>query len=55
MLKVLGDNIVQFLINQFLVTMQDIAGINLNFDIPKWIKILHLDRLNSYAGKFFIL
>ncbi|XP_022868695.1 uncharacterized protein LOC111388240 [Olea europaea var. sylvestris] len=33
----------------------DIAGINLNFDIPKWIKILHLDRLNSYAGKFFIL
>lgn len=27
----------------------DIAGINLNFDIPKWLKILHLDRLNSYA------
>ncbi|CAA3029369.1 S3 self-incompatibility locus-linked pollen [Olea europaea subsp. europaea] len=30
----------------------DIAGINLNFDIPKWIKILHLDRLNSYAVKW---
>ncbi|GFP93380.1 membralin [Phtheirospermum japonicum] len=27
----------------------DIAGINLNFDIPKWLKILHLDKLNSYA------
>ncbi|KAL1569471.1 membralin-like proteinisoform X1 [Salvia divinorum] len=27
----------------------DIAGINLNFDIPKWLKILHLDRFNSYA------
>ncbi|KAK6125638.1 hypothetical protein DH2020_040614 [Rehmannia glutinosa] len=27
----------------------DIAGINLKFDIPKWLKILHLDRLNSYA------
>ncbi|KAG8383331.1 hypothetical protein BUALT_Bualt04G0001400 [Buddleja alternifolia] len=27
----------------------DIAGINLNFDIPKWLKILRLDRLNSYA------
>ncbi|XP_042024570.1 membralin-like protein At1g60995 [Salvia splendens] len=27
----------------------DIAGINLNFDIPKWLRILHLDRFNSYA------
>ncbi|KAL0448269.1 UNVERIFIED_CONTAM: Membralin-like protein [Sesamum latifolium] len=27
----------------------DIAGINLNFDIPKWLNILRLDRLNSYA------
>ncbi|CAA0833971.1 Unknown protein [Striga hermonthica] len=27
----------------------DISGINLNFDIPKWLRILHLDRLNSYA------
>ncbi|XP_042027922.1 membralin-like protein At1g60995 isoform X1 [Salvia splendens] len=27
----------------------DVAGINLNFDIPKWLKILHLDRFNSYA------
>ncbi|KAL2236269.1 UNVERIFIED_CONTAM: Membralin-like protein [Sesamum indicum] len=27
----------------------DIAGINLNFDIPKWLNILHSDRLNSYA------
>ncbi|KAL6518437.1 hypothetical protein OROGR_018939 [Orobanche gracilis] len=27
----------------------DVAGIHLNFDIPKWLKILHLDRLNSYA------
>ncbi|XP_042020928.1 membralin-like protein At1g60995 isoform X2 [Salvia splendens] len=30
----------------------DIAGINLNFDIPKWLKILHLDRFNSYAVQF---
>ncbi|KAL6583497.1 hypothetical protein OROMI_005575 [Orobanche minor] len=27
----------------------DVAGIHLNFDIPKWLQILHLDRLNSYA------
>lgn len=27
----------------------DFAGINLNFDIPKWLKILRIDRLNSYA------
>ncbi|EYU31215.1 hypothetical protein ABFS82_08G244300 [Erythranthe guttata] len=27
----------------------DIAGIHLNFDIPKWLKILHLDRINGYA------
>ncbi|KAL6965972.1 hypothetical protein U1Q18_047463 [Sarracenia purpurea var. burkii] len=26
-----------------------IAGIHLNLDIPKWLRILHLDRLNSYA------
>ncbi|KAL0379305.1 UNVERIFIED_CONTAM: Membralin-like protein [Sesamum radiatum] len=31
------------------VTVKDIAGINLNFDIPKWLNILRLDRLNSYA------
>lgn len=34
--------------------MQDIAGINLNFDIPKWLKILHLDRFNSYAGTCYL-
>ncbi|XP_065629140.1 membralin-like protein At1g60995, partial [Quercus suber] len=27
----------------------NLAGINLNIDIPKWLRILHLDRLNSYA------
>ncbi|XP_073316831.1 membralin-like protein At1g60995 [Primulina huaijiensis] len=27
----------------------DIAGINLSFDTPKCLKILHLDGLNSYA------
>ncbi|KAL7247922.1 hypothetical protein ACSBR2_002764 [Camellia fascicularis] len=27
----------------------NIAGIHLNLDIPKWLHILHLDRLNSYA------
>ncbi|KAI8556825.1 hypothetical protein RHMOL_Rhmol05G0285500 [Rhododendron molle] len=27
----------------------DIAGIHLNLDIPKWLRILHLDMLNSYA------
>ncbi|KAG6397352.1 hypothetical protein SASPL_143519 [Salvia splendens] len=37
------------LINRSCTSMQDIAGINLNFDIPKWLRILHLDRFNSYA------
>lgn len=27
----------------------DISGIHLNLDVPKWLKILHLDKLNSYA------
>ncbi|XP_062176477.1 membralin-like protein At1g60995 [Alnus glutinosa] len=27
----------------------NLAGIHLNIDIPKWLHILHLDRLNSYA------
>ncbi|KAM3714667.1 hypothetical protein ACB098_01G354800 [Castanea mollissima] len=27
----------------------NLAGINLNIDIPKWLRIFHLDRLNSYA------
>jgi len=27
----------------------NIAGIHLNLDIPKWLRILHLDMLNSYA------
>ncbi|KAG6394603.1 hypothetical protein SASPL_145192 [Salvia splendens] len=35
--------------NRCPILMQDVAGINLNFDIPKWLKILHLDRFNSYA------
>ena len=30
--------------------LQDIAGIHLNLDIPKWLHILHLDHLNSLAG-----
>lgn len=31
--------------------VQNLAGIHLNIDIPKWLHILHLDRLNSFAGK----
>ncbi|CAK7357041.1 unnamed protein product [Dovyalis caffra] len=27
----------------------DITGIHLNLDVPKWMRILYLDRLNSYA------
>lgn len=27
----------------------DIAGIHLNLDVPKWLRILHLDRVNSLA------
>ncbi|KAJ7968061.1 Membralin [Quillaja saponaria] len=27
----------------------NIAGIHFNLDVPKWLRILHLDRLNSYA------
>ncbi|KAL3633186.1 hypothetical protein CASFOL_022948 [Castilleja foliolosa] len=37
------------LASRILGGLWDIAGINLNFDIPKWLKILHLDKLNSYA------
>ncbi|XP_057977190.1 membralin-like protein At1g60995 isoform X2 [Malania oleifera] len=32
-----------------LIQIKNIAGIRLNFDIPKWLRILHLDRLNSFA------
>ncbi|XVF67693.1 hypothetical protein PTKIN_Ptkin10aG0142000 [Pterospermum kingtungense] len=27
----------------------NITGLHLNLDVPKWLRILHLDRLNSYA------
>ncbi|XP_052485065.1 membralin-like protein At1g60995 isoform X2 [Gossypium raimondii] len=27
----------------------NITGFHLNLDVPKWLRILHLDRLNSYA------
>ncbi|KAK8617675.1 hypothetical protein V6N13_080582 [Hibiscus sabdariffa] len=27
----------------------NITGLHLNLDVPKWLHILHLDRLNSYA------
>ncbi|KAL3522881.1 hypothetical protein ACH5RR_015715, partial [Cinchona calisaya] len=37
------------IIKRILGGLWDIAGIHLNLDIPKWLKILHLDRLNSYA------
>lgn len=30
--------------------LQDIAGAHLSLDAPKWSHVLHLDRLNSYAG-----
>ncbi|CAN0920740.1 Membralin-like protein At1g60995 [Linum grandiflorum] len=29
--------------------VQNITGIRLNLDVPKWLRILHLDRANSYA------
>ncbi|KAA8517899.1 hypothetical protein F0562_015373 [Nyssa sinensis] len=34
---------------RILGSLWDIAGIHLNLDIPKWLHILHLDRLNSFA------
>ncbi|XP_059624507.1 membralin-like protein At1g60995 isoform X2 [Cornus florida] len=34
---------------RILGSLWDIAGIHLNLDIPKWLCILHLDRLNSFA------
>ncbi|KAL8088316.1 hypothetical protein AgCh_038192 [Apium graveolens] len=34
---------------RFLGVFWDIAGIHLNLDVPKWLRILHLDRLNSLA------
>jgi hypothetical protein len=30
--------------------VQDITGIHVNLDVPKWLRILYLDRLNSFAG-----
>jgi len=35
--------------------VQDIAGIHLHIDIPKLLKTLHLDKLNSYAGIYLTL
>ncbi|KAK2978401.1 hypothetical protein RJ640_026832, partial [Escallonia rubra] len=35
--------------NRILGGLWDIAGIHLNLDIPKWLRILHLDRFNSFA------
>ncbi|CDP12573.1 unnamed protein product [Coffea canephora] len=37
------------IVKRILGGLWDISGINLNLDIPKWLKILHLDRLNAYA------
>ncbi|XP_051148287.1 membralin-like protein At1g60995 [Andrographis paniculata] len=37
------------LVRQILGGLWDISGINFNFDIPKWLQILHLDSLNLYA------
>lgn len=34
---------------RILGSLWDIAGIHLNLDIPKWLHILHLERLNSFA------
>lgn len=34
---------------RFLGVFWDIAGIHLNLDVPKWLRILYLDRLNSLA------
>ncbi|XP_068307422.1 membralin-like protein At1g60995 isoform X4 [Pyrus communis] len=31
------------------LSTMNIAGIHLDLDIPKWLRILHLDRLNLYA------
>ncbi|XP_021836099.2 membralin-like protein At1g60995 [Spinacia oleracea] len=35
--------------SRLLGTLWNVAGINLNLDIPKWLRILHLDRLNLLA------
>lgn len=35
--------------------MQNIAGIHVDLDIPKWLRILHLDKINLYAGKLATL
>ncbi|XVF01138.1 hypothetical protein REPUB_Repub04eG0062700 [Reevesia pubescens] len=29
--------------------LRNITGLHLNLDVPKWLRILHFDRLNSYA------
>lgn len=34
---------------RFLRSLWGIAGIHLDLDVPKWLRILHLDRLNSFA------
>ncbi|XP_057482195.1 membralin-like protein At1g60995 [Actinidia eriantha] len=36
-------------VKRILGGLWDIAGIHLNLDVPKWLRVLHLDRLNSYA------
>ncbi|KAH9604825.1 hypothetical protein KSS87_011230 [Heliosperma pusillum] len=36
-------------VKRLLGSLWNIAGLHLNLDIPKWLHILHLDRLNSVA------
>lgn len=36
----------------FYFQMQNIAGIHLNLDVPKWLRMLHLDKVNLYAGNW---
>ncbi|XP_074307937.1 membralin-like protein At1g60995 [Silene latifolia] len=36
-------------VKRLLGSLWNIAGLHLNLDIPKWLHILHLDRLNSIA------
>lgn len=42
----------EYMFTLFKLQMQDIAGIHLNIDINKYLHVLHLDKLNSLAGKF---
>lgn len=44
-----------FLLLRLNIMVQDITGLHLNLDMPKWLSVLHLDQLKSYASNELLI